>query len=233
MPWHLVVAPLLCLAFVIVACGGTPPPPKRGILEHNIDGWKFRRYQQLQDVEVWVKNNTAVAHTSSYVRGSAEKKGSIGDDDLINAFVTRYQEDRGIVRATIVFARRLVQESGYKVDEDERGGVFLLTVSGPNENWVVWPAKKHVIKLGGRYVDKVPKGLIKAYGERYPSRLKNGMLDGPLPEETEVEDDEPKDEYNPDNPTPDWKVYKKNRKGEKSGPNKKDKKGKKGEKGGK
>lgn len=205
----LVIGVALCAT---AACGGTPPPPKRGVLEHNVANWRFRRYQQLQDVEVWVKGNAAVAHTSSYLRGEAEKKGDIGDKDLVNAFVTRYQQDRGIVRATIVFARRLVQESGYKIDEDKLGGVYLLTISGHDENWVIWPAKNHVIKLGGRYLENVPRALIKAYGERYPSQLKDGMLDGPLPEDPDADKkDDDKEKYDPDNPAPDWDQYKKNK----------------------
>ena len=216
-----VLVALIGVAFFAVACGGTPPPPRRGVLESNIDTWKFRRYQQLQDVEIWVKDNAAVAHTSSYLRGSAEKKGQIGDEDLLNAFVTRYSKDRGILRATIVFARRLAQESGYKVDEDKLGGVRLFTISGHNENWVLWAAKNHVIKLGGRYVEKVPKALIKAYGKRYPSRLQGGMLDGPLPEDTagDKDDGDQDEEYDPDNPKPDWEKYKESK-------NKRDKKGK-------
>lgn len=212
--WTCVIAPAIALNLALAACGGTPPPPERGVLEHNIESWRFRRYQQLQDVEVWVKDNAAVAHTSSYLRGSSEKQGRIGDKDLINAFVTRYAEDRGVLRATIVFARRLVQESGYKVDEDKLGGVRVLTISGHDENWVLWPASKHVVKLGGRYVEKVPKSLIEAYGERYPSRLKDGMLDGPLPPEDGASPrKDGEEEYDPDNPKPDWEQYKKNKSG--------------------
>lgn len=200
---------LIGVAISMVACGGTPPPPKRGVLEKPVGSWKFRRYQQVQEVEVWVKNNPGVAHTASYVRASAEKRGRIGDGDLINAFVSRYQSDRGLLRASIVFARRLVQEGGYKIDEDKYDGVRVLTISGNDENWVLWPAKNHVIKLGGRYIDSVPRSLIGAYGKRYPSRLKSGMLDGPLPPEqpAATEPDDEAGEYDPDNPKPDWKEY--------------------------
>ena len=202
---------IVCLSTLLSACGGTPPPPARGVLETAVGDWSFRRYQQVQEVEVYVAENPAVAHTASYLRTKAEKAGRIGDEDLVNAFVTRYRADSGVVRASIVFARRLAQ-AGYKVEEEKRAGVRVFTIVGHDEKWVLWPASKHVIKLGGRYVSGVPKQLVKAYGHRYPSQLRAGMLDGPLPPDPS---EQPKDgegePYDPDNPTPDWDKFKKNK----------------------
>jgi hypothetical protein len=200
-----------CLASTLwLSCGGTPPPPKRGVLERDVSSWKFRRYQQVQEVEVWIEGNTAVAHTASYVRAAAEKEGRIKDGDLVNAFVTRYQDDRGVLRAVVVFARRLAQESGYEIEEDKRKGVRLITIKGRDEAWVLWPARGHVVKLGGRYLAEVPDALIDIYGERYPSRMTSGMLDGPLPPE-EVpagKGDKDQEGVESDSPTPDWQKYK-------------------------
>lgn len=199
---------IAAVGLVALACGGAPPPPKRGVVEHDVSSWKFRRYQEMQEVEVWVADNSAVAHTASYVRARAEKEGRIGDGDILNAFVTRYQSERGVLRATVVFVRRLAQESGYQIEEDKRAGVRLFTIAGHDESWVMWPSRGHVVKLGGRYVDAVPDAIIDAYGERYPSTLQNGMLDGPLPEvEPGPAKGDGKPAYNPENPAPDWKKY--------------------------
>lgn len=191
----------------LVACGGSPPPPARGVLEQNVSSWSFRRYQALQDVEVWVADNQAVAHTASYVRGQAEKTGQLQTSDVVNAFVTRYQRDQGIVRAVVKFARRLAQESGYVVEEDEKGGVRLIAIAGPDEKWVLWPAAGHVVKIGGRELESVPTALIEAYGERYPSRLGEGVLEGPLPDEPAPDKTPGQEPYDPDNPSPDWDKY--------------------------
>jgi hypothetical protein len=193
-------------AVVFAACGSKPPPPVRGVIEKDVGSWQFRRYQALHDVEVWVPGNEALAHTASYVRGEAAKTGQLALGDVVNVFVTRYQREPGILRALIKFARRLAQESGYVVEERKQGGVRLIAITGPDEKWVLWPATSHVVKIGGQELDAVPTALIKAYGERYPSRLGDDMLDGPLPEEPSPDEKAPAGSpYDPDNPTPEWK----------------------------
>lgn len=198
--------PLGVLAAMLVSasCGGNTKPPKRGVIERDVENWGFRRYQSVLDVEVWVAKNRAVAHTASYARKTSEKKGRIEDNDVINVFVTRYKEREGVRRALVVFVRRLAQQSGYQVEEKKISGVRLFDVKGPSERWVFWPAKRHVVKLGGRGLDKVPGDLIDAYAERYPSKLKAGALEGPLPEGPEVPEVK-QEEFDPKNPKPEWK----------------------------
>ncbi|MCP4447190.1 MAG: hypothetical protein GY811_17850 [Myxococcales bacterium] len=201
----------LCLAAGLLvmmqfsgACGGPSKPPKRGVIETDVENWGFRRYQSVLDVEVWVAKNRAVAHTASYARKTSEKKGRTNDEDVINVFVTRYKKKQGVRRALVVFVRRLAQQSGYKVSEKKISGVRLFDIRGPNEHWVFWSAKRHVVKLGGRGIESIPEDLIDAYAERYPSKLKAGVLEGPLPEgpaDPEVETEE----FDPKNPKPEWK----------------------------
>ncbi len=176
---------LVVAAQLSTGCGGNAKPPKRGVIESDVDNWGFRRYQSVLDIEVWVAKNEAVAHTASYARKTSEKKGRIADKDVINAFVTRYEKRRGIRRALVVFAHRLAQQSGYKVEEKKRSGVRVFQVVGPSERWVFWSSKGHVVKLGGPGVTSIPGDLIDAYAERYPSNLKSGSLEGPLPDEPE------------------------------------------------
>ncbi len=204
----------LGLTLVIGACGGRPPPPKRGVMESDVGGWKFRRYQQVLDVEVWVPKNKGVAYTASYARGDAEKRGHLDQTDIANAFVTRYQHDRGVLRALVKFARRLAQESGYAVEVTRLGGTRVIEVKGHGEAWAVWAAPKHVVKVGGRGIDEVPGSLVRAYARRYPSRLKPGVLDGPLPpgEDEPLLKDDDDSATDPDQPAPDWDKYKKQKK---------------------
>jgi hypothetical protein len=175
-------------------------------MEDDVGSWKFRRYQQVLDIEVWVYENEAVAYTASYVRGSAEKRGRLEEGDVVNAFVTRYDSDDGVLRSVVKFARRLAQEQGYVVEEKGIGGVRVIHISGHGEKWALWSSKRHVVKIGGRDVDDVPGDLVKSYAKRYPSRIAGGILEGPLPpgKDKPIETDEP---YDSDSPRPDWDNY--------------------------
>jgi hypothetical protein len=198
---------LLCLV-TLLACGGKPPIPKRGVVEGDLGAWKFRRFQPVLDVEVWVENNKAEAYTASYVTEDAEKKGHVEDKDVVSVFVTRYERDDGVLRETVKLARRLASEGGYQVDEDKIGGARALTINGHGESWVLWAAKKHVVKVGGRGRESVPSSMVESYADRYPSVLPGGSLEGPLPAGPDNSGPkEEKPEYDEKNPRPDMDKY--------------------------
>jgi hypothetical protein len=202
------------LAWLIGAagCGGAPPIPARGVVEADLEGWKFRRFQgPLLDVEVWVEGNRAEAFSASYITASAEARGKIADADLVNVFVTRYARPDGVVRATVKLARRLAAEGGYQVEEGKIAGTRALTIVGRGEAWVMWPSNKHVVKVGGRGRTDVPKAMVETYADRYPSQLPGGSLEGALPpgpdEAPARSKKDPKPEYDPSNPRPDVEHY--------------------------
>ena len=204
----LVFAVGAAIALGVAACGGHPSPPPRGVVEADLGAWKFRRFQPVLDVEVWVENNKAEAFTASYVSDTAERTGHIADKDVVNVFVTRYTNDDGVLRETVKLARRLAAEQGYQVDESKIGGIRTLTINGHNESWVLWAAKRYVVKVGGRGRDSVPSAVVASYADRFPSVLPGGVLEGPLP--PGPDSDKPKDEkqpYDPNNPTPDLDKY--------------------------
>jgi hypothetical protein len=74
--------------------------------------------------------------------------------------------------------------------------------------WVVWPSGNYVVKVGGQGRETVPGSVVESYGDRYPSQLPGGALEGPLPPGP---DDKPrpieKDPYDPRNPKPDIDKY--------------------------
>jgi hypothetical protein len=199
----------LATVVTVVGCGGHPPVPRRGVVEADLGGWKFRRFQELLDVEVWVEGNKAAAYSASYITADAEKRGRIDDKDLVNVFVTRYAAPEGVVRATVKLARRLAQDGGYQVEEDKIAGARTLTITGRGEAWVMWPSHQHVVKVGGRGRSDVPKSMVENYVDRYPSQLPGGSLEGPLPpgpgdaNKTKVE----KPEYDSNAPRPDIDRY--------------------------
>lgn len=196
---------LAVFAVSAAACGGPSKPPARGVIEKSVSSWNFRRYQAVLDVEVWVPKNQASAHTASYVWAEAEKRGRLGDADVVNAFVTRYRRDQGVLRALVRFCRRLAQERGYVVEERKLGGARVLMVTGAGEAWAMWAADRHVVKIGGRGRESVPVAVVEAYADRYPSRIRSGMLEGPLPggpaEPEPAREEEP---FDPKNPRPEW-----------------------------
>jgi hypothetical protein len=195
---------------LLVGCGGNKPVPKRLVVEGDLGSWHYRRFQgPLLDVEVWIDGNKGEAYSASYITSDAEKRGSIEDKDLVNVTVTSYEKPDGVVRETVKLVRRLAQEKGYQVDEEKIGGVRTLTIKGPGEAWAIWPSKKHVVKVGGQGRTSVPGSVVGDYGDRYPSKLPGGALEGPLPagpEDKPKKGDE-KEPYNPDNPTPNLDHY--------------------------
>ena len=199
-----------CLV-ILASCGGSPPPPERGVLENNVTSWRFRRYQKLLDVEIWVAGNPAVGHTATYVRKDAEREGRVRQETMASAFVTRYEQDRGVLRALLELAQRLKNEAGYDVEVQSMGGVLVISITGQGESWALWYSAGHAIKVGGRGLESVPEELVEAYGARYPSRLTGDVLDRPLPPEDSVAADAEAGEqagaYDPDNPSPDWDAY--------------------------
>jgi hypothetical protein len=199
---------LLAGIVMVFACGGNPPPPKRGVVEGDLGGWKFRRFQPVLDVEVWVEGNKAQAYTASYVTDDAEKKGHVEDKDVVNVFVTRYEKPEGVLRETVKLVRRLAAEGGYQVDENKIGDVRALTIQGHGEAWVMWAAKQHVVKVGGRGRETVPDSVVKSYGERYPSQVPANALEGALPPgpDNPVKKEE-SDPYDSKNPKPDFEKY--------------------------
>ena len=178
------LAVVLFLAAVapVAACGGRPPVPRRLVVEADLDGWKYRRFQgPLLDVEVWMEGNKGEAYSASYITAAADSRGTIADTDLVNVTVTRYERPDGVVRETVKLVRRLAQEKGYQVEEATIEGVRALSIIGPGEAWVMWPSARHVVKIGGQGRTSVPSSLVEDYGERYPSKLPGGSLEGPLP----------------------------------------------------
>src|ERR1041384_5455014 len=202
---------LVAAAVAVLACGGHPPIPKRGVVEGDLGAWKFRRFQgPLLDVEVWVEGNKAEAYSASYITADAEKRGRIEDKDLVNVFVTRYQTADGVVRATVKLARRLAADNGYQVEEDKIAGARTLTITRRGEAWGMWASNQHVVKVGGRGRSDVPKSMIESYVDRYPSQLPGGSLEGPLPpgrDEPPATHKLEKPEYDSTNPRPDAEHY--------------------------
>lgn len=193
----------------LFACGGNPPIPKRGVVENDLPGWKFKRFQHVLDIEVWVENNKAEAFAASYIPTDADKRGHVEEREVVNVFVTRYEKDDGVLRETVKLARRLAAEAGYTVDEKKLGGARTLTINGHGEAWAMWAAKGAVVKVGGRGREDVPEAIVEEYADRYPSKIPGGALEGALPAGPDNSGPRPeeKEEYDSTNPKADLDKY--------------------------
>lgn len=202
---------VLVALVLAAACGGSPPVPKRLVVEEDLGSWKYRRFQgPLLDIEVWIDGNPGEAYSASYITNAADARGHIDDKDLVNVTVTKYARPDGVVRETVRLVRRLAQEKGYQVDETKIEGVRTLSIVGPGEAWVMWPSVTHVVKVGGQGRTSVPSSLVEDYGARYPSKLPGGSLEGPLPPGPEAKPkkgEEVEEAYDPGNPRPNLDNY--------------------------
>jgi hypothetical protein len=152
---------LACAALMIAACGTTLPP--RYVIEHDLDGYAYRRYQKSLDIEIPVADNAATGHTAAYLQRAGDNV------TVITAFVTVYAHAASLaaeVRAG------LAHLPGYTVTTDKLAGqyVWLLT-SGTQERFCVWPSGAHLVKLGAPAAGAFPEAIVEAYADLYPSEL--------------------------------------------------------------
>jgi len=163
---------LLGLALLTV-CGVRRPA--RFVVERDLDGYAYRRYQQVLDVEVPIEGNPAAAHTATYVRRPGDGGGdsTYPPDDRIAvaiAMVTRYARAEAVAAEV---KEALDGLSSYEVRVVEREGAWMHALEGAGgDRWLLWVSGRHLVKL--RAPDgapRVPGALVSAYLQPYPSDL--------------------------------------------------------------
>ncbi|HEX6241869.1 MAG TPA: hypothetical protein VFZ61_13265 [Polyangiales bacterium] len=149
------------LALCLFACG--PKLPPRYVVESDVGSYKFRRYQQVLDVEIGIEGNPAVGHTATYVRGGKTI-------DVVPVFITVYQDASGLTETVRQSLRAM---SGYDFDITKLSGeyVFRMRAAGA-DHWVLWVSGAHLLKLGApEGKTEVPEDLLDLYLDKYPSDL--------------------------------------------------------------
>jgi hypothetical protein len=146
---------------LIAACG--PKLPPRYVLEKDLDGFKFRRYQQVLDVELPFEGNPAVGHTATYVRGGKTVH-------VAPVFVTVYQRGPGLTESVRQGLRGM---SGYSFDIVKQHGGYVYRMRGESkDSWLLWVSGRALVKLGAPDGEsEVPEELLEAYLDAYPSDL--------------------------------------------------------------
>lgn len=146
---------------LLAACG--PKLPPRYVLEKDLGGYKFRRYQQVLDVEIPIEGNEAVGHTATYVHGGQTIR-------VAPVFVTAYQRGAGLTESVRQSLRSM---QAYTFDISKQSGSYVYRMRGEGgDSWLLWVSGKHVVKLGAPEGEKeVPEELLESYLDQYPSDL--------------------------------------------------------------
>lgn len=155
--------PLLWAGFCVSlwACG--PKLPPRYVIESDLDGYRYRRYQQVLDIELPIEGNTAVAHTATYVRGGESVH-------VAPVVVTTYERAAGL---TETVRQRLRGMDGYSLEVGEVSGDNVWRMRGAaGDLWVVWVSDHYLAKVGAPDGEsEVPSAIVEAYLDLYPSDL--------------------------------------------------------------
>ncbi len=152
---------VVLLALLAVACA--PDIPPRFVLERDIDGLAYRRYQHVLDVEFLVPDNPAEGHTATYVRRGDSREALV----FATAFVTVYERSSALTAAI----REQLEELGtYEIDVVKRAGEWMWELRG-EAPWLLWVSGRYLVKLGGPPGGEIPEELVDAYADLYPSDL--------------------------------------------------------------
>lgn len=158
------VRTLLSLSVALALCGACGPKlPPRYVLEKDLEGYKFRRYQQVLDVELAFDGNPAVGHTATYVRGGKTVH-------VAPVFITVYQRGSGLAESV---RQRLRDMTGYTFDITKMHGAYVYRMRGDSkDSWLIWLSGRQLVKLGAPDGEsEVPEALLEAYLDAYPSDL--------------------------------------------------------------
>lgn len=162
----------LCLSLLICACLGAcrAAPPPRSVLEYDIEDYRFRRYQQLLDIELPVADNPAVAHAATYVRS--------GEPIRVHpVLATRYERSEGLVDA---LRQQLRAMDGYSFEPTTFSRQQVWRMRGSSgDAWVLWVSGVHLIKVGAAEGEtELPEALVEAYLKAYPSDVESKRAAG-------------------------------------------------------
>lgn len=159
-PILLLLALALALAFG-AACA--PKLPPRFVTEKDVGDYKFRRYQQVLDIELAIEGNPAVGHTATYVKGGKVIR-------VVPVFITVYQRAGSLTENV---RQRLRSMSGYNFEVAKLHGEYVYRMQGESgDHWLLWVSGADLVKLGAAEAETdPPEELLKLYLDQYPSDL--------------------------------------------------------------
>lgn len=141
------------------SCG--PKLPPRFVVERDLGPYRYRRYQQVLDVDVPIQGNPAVGHTATYVRAGRPVR-------VVPVFVTKYTRARGL---TDTVRTRLRQTTSYDVLTREVDGSYVYRMQGESgDTWLCWVSGPFFVKVGAAEGEQeVAEDIVETYLDVYPS----------------------------------------------------------------
>lgn len=137
------------------------------MIESDVAGYRYRRYQKVVDVELPVPANPAVGHTATYVH---EREPAA----VVPVFVTRYERAEGLTES---LRARLATLSAYTLDVETLAREHVWRLRGESGDvWLLWVSGRQLVKIGApEGSPRVPTKVAEAYLDFYPSDLsRNG-----------------------------------------------------------
>lgn len=160
----IVRAPLVLAAALLVACVGcTPKRPPRYVIESDVAGYHYRRYQKVLDIELPIPENPAVGHTATYVRGGEPP-------EVVPVFITAYERAPGLTESV---RQRLRAMEAYTLEVRKVAGENIWQMRGESGDvWLLWVSGTQLVKIGAPEGEpRVPPAVAEAYLKHYPSDL--------------------------------------------------------------
>jgi hypothetical protein len=146
-----------------IAWGCGPQRPPRYVIESDVAGFHYRRYQKVLDIEVPIPENPAVGHTATYVRSGEPPVA-------LPVFVTAYERGRGLGESV---RQRLRSMEEYTLDVRKLSRENVWQMRGESGDvWLLWVSGRELVKIGAPDGEpQVPPAIAEAYLELYPSDL--------------------------------------------------------------
>lgn len=133
------------------------------MIESDVAGYHYRRYQQVLDIEVPIPENPAVGHTATYVQSGETPRA-------LPVFVTAYERGPGLGESV---RQRLRSMEEYTLDVKKLSRENVWQLRGESGDvWLLWISGKDLVKIGAPDGEpQVPAAVAEAYLELYPSDL--------------------------------------------------------------
>lgn len=140
------------------------------MIESDVEGYRYRRYQKVLDVELPIPGNPAVGHTATYVRAGHDASAEGEPAEVVPVFVTRYERAEGLAESVGTQLRGL---EAYTLDVETLSREHVWRLRGESGDvWLLWVSGKQVVKIGAPQGEpRVPAPVAGAYLDYYPSDL--------------------------------------------------------------
>ena len=155
-----------------LGCG--PKRPPRYVIESDVAGYHYRRYQKVLDIELPIPENPAIGHTATYVRSRAEPSASTvraGEPiQELPVFITAYQRPQGLTESV---RQRLREMEQYTLEVRKLAREHVWQMRGESGDvWLLWVSGRQLVKIGAPDGEpQVPPAVVEAYLALYPSDL--------------------------------------------------------------